>query len=263
MVDVNENKEIWNTKYDWKSRGDEWSSEWGGVKMQWSFSIYPRVHSLVPADTILEIAPGFGRWAQFLVPLCKNLVLVDLSEKCIQICKERFTNNSHISYHTNDGKSLDMIENNSIDFVFSFDSLVHVEEDVIESYLAQLAAKLKQDAVGFIHHSNLGAYPNYFSLVKGIPGYRMKKLLSKSRLIDDDHGRAITMTASKFQHYAEKAGLHCISQELVNWGGKRLIDCFSTFVKKGGSKFRPNKIVRNQNFMREALCIKSLSNLYG
>jgi cyclopropane fatty-acyl-phospholipid synthase-like methyltransferase len=39
------------------------------------------------------------------------------------------------------------------DFVFSFDSLVHVESDVIENYLTQLAKKLKPNGIGFIHHS--------------------------------------------------------------------------------------------------------------
>ena len=49
-----------------------------------------------------------------------------------------------------------MVEDGSIDFVFSFDSLVHVEADVLDAYLDQLARKLTPDGVGFIHHSNMG-----------------------------------------------------------------------------------------------------------
>ena len=86
--------------------------------------------------------------------------MVDLTERCIEACKERFSADSHITYYVNDGKSLAMIPDDSVDFVFSFDALVHVEADVIKAYLSQLALQLKPDGVGFIHHSNIGAYVN-------------------------------------------------------------------------------------------------------
>jgi hypothetical protein len=55
-----------------------------------------------------------------------------------------------------------MIPDQWIDFAFSFDSLVHVEADFIESYLQQLACKLTKEGVGFIHHYNLGQYRRQF-----------------------------------------------------------------------------------------------------
>ncbi len=70
--------------------------------------------------------------------------------------KKRFISNDNIEYHINDGKSLEQIQDESIDFAFSFDSLVHAESDVIQAYLEQLGKKLKPDGVGFIHHSNIG-----------------------------------------------------------------------------------------------------------
>jgi hypothetical protein len=50
-----------------------------------------------------------------------------------------------------------MIPDESVDFTFSFDSLVHVEADVLEVYLQQLASAMTKDGVGFIHESNLGS----------------------------------------------------------------------------------------------------------
>jgi hypothetical protein len=50
-----------------------------------------------------------------------------------------------------------MIENGSIDFAFSFDSLVHAESDVMSSYAHELARVLKPGGVAFLHHSNLDA----------------------------------------------------------------------------------------------------------
>ena len=121
MPTLNWNKQTWDTTYDWSRQGDEWSTTWGSVDMQWFGSILPRIHGFVPVETILEIAPGFGRCTPFLKDLCDKLILVDMSEKCIEACKKRFEPYSHISYYTNDGASLDMIEDDSIDFIFSFD----------------------------------------------------------------------------------------------------------------------------------------------
>src|SRR5258708_2194290 len=37
----------------------------------------------------------------------------------------------HVSFHQNDGLTLDVVSDNSVDLVFSFDSLVHCEIDVL------------------------------------------------------------------------------------------------------------------------------------
>ena len=95
--------------------------------------------------------------------------MVDMAEHCIDACRRRFASDTHISYHVNDGKSLEMVQDDSTDFVFSFDSLVHAEADVIEIYLRQLARKLTPNGVAFIHHSNIGAYQQDFSRMEKIP----------------------------------------------------------------------------------------------
>ena len=60
------------------------------------------------------------------------------------------------------------------------------------------------------------------------------------------------MTAEKFKNQAEKANLQCLNQEIVNWGGKRLIDCFSTFTHQDNANKRESRIIRNNEFMKEA-----------
>jgi len=186
-----------------------------------------------------------------------------MSEKCIRACQERFKSCSHIEYHLNDGRSLDFIADESLDFVFSFDSLVHVEAEVIEAYLNQLARKLKKDGVGFVHHSNLGEYLLYYSMIKKIP--RGKRWLIQLVLLDPIHlpWRVPSITASKFREYADKAGLSCLSQELVNWNCRRLIDCISVFAKRVSSGKGPDRTIRNPDFKKEARHASMLSRLYG
>lgn len=149
-----------------------------------------------------------------------------------------------------------MIPDTSVDLVFSFDSLVHVKRDVIEAYLRELGKKLKVGGKGFFHHSNFGEYANSFRerLPKGIT-----KPLIKMNLLDWAHHRSADMTAELFRKLCARGGLNCISQELVNWRGRRLIDCLSTFVRSDDAERRPTRIVRNRSFMREAARIRRAS----
>ena len=264
MPTIEENRKEWNTTSRWLklNQGEEWSSAWGGSEAQWFGAIFPRIHTFIPTDTILEIAPGFGRWTNYLKAYCKRLVVVDLAETCIDVCKQRFASESHITYHVNDGKSLAMIPDESIDFVFSFDSLVHAEADVLEAYLDQLAKKLKKDGIGFIHHSNIGEYRDKLSVAEKVPSRLRTHLINKGWLVSNPHWRALSVTARLFEQQCDRAGLQCISQELINWDDKLLNDAFSTFTKKGSIWDRPNRVLRNPNFAREANFISQLSRLY-
>lgn len=263
MPTIESNISIWR-EYDWKEQGEEWSSFWGGSKFQWQWSLLPRIHAFIPSKTILEIGPGYGRWTQYLKDYCDHLIGVDLSENCVQSCKQRFSAQSHMSFHVNDGKSLSMVPDRSVDFIFSFDSLVHAEADALKAYIAELAKKLKPDGVGFIHHSNLGAYRNYYSVTKPLPiPTKGKRLLQKTGLLDNDGLRGLSMTADLFEVYAQTVGLQCIAQETVNWASRRLIDCLSIFTPAGSKWARPNVSVKNSDFMNEARYVRRLSRVYS
>ena len=165
-------------KYDWRKAGEEWSQPWGGSAAQWSGTIFPRIRDCLPVGTILEIAPGFGRWTHYLKDFCNQLWVVDKSSECIKACRQRFAADSHVRCYLNDGRSLPMLPDASVDFVFSFDSFVHPDRDVVEGYLRQLRTKLKIGGKGFIHHSNFGEYAN--STRERLPELLTKPLMPKS-----------------------------------------------------------------------------------
>jgi SAM-dependent methyltransferase len=243
-------------KYDWKNGGEEWSAPWGTSPAQWFGAILPRIENCLPAGTILEIAPGFGRWTHYLKDYCQQLWIVDRSVDCVEACRRRFAGEPRVRCYLNDGCSLSMIPDASVDFVFSFDSFVHPNRDVIEAYLRELGTKLKIGGKGFIHHSNFGEYAN--SLRERLPKVLAKPLI-KAKILDWAHHRNPTMSADLFRALCSQYGLHCVSQELVNWRGRRLIDCLSLFVRSDSSEQKPTKTIRNPNFMREAARIRRQS----
>jgi ubiquinone/menaquinone biosynthesis C-methylase UbiE len=271
MGTVDENIRFWNGTYDWPRDGDEWSEGFGGTEALWFFVLYPRIHRFIPSPRILEIAPGFGRWTQFLKNQCQSMIAVDISEKCVEHCKTRFASETHIQFHVNDGTSLAAAPDNSIDFVFSFDSLVHVEKDVIEAYVLQLARKLTENGVGFIHHSNLGDYPGRLRLINyynRLPIVFRQKLLTEEAVcallsLNLQAGRANSMTGKLFREYCRQAGLKCIHQEVFNWGkGTCLIDALSIFTKPNSRWDNGSASMENTEFVQSAGLTSRLAKLY-
>ena len=249
MPTIEENKRLWESQYVWSEAGDEWSVPWGGTQNLWQYVIYPRIKSYLPARTILEIAPGFGRWTQFLQQHCERLIAVDVTSKCVEHCQRRFASSPHVQVIQNDGRTIPVSEDSSIDFVFSFDSLVHVESDALQAYLREIARVLRPNGAAFIHHSNLGKYKAMLKLSRRLPVFASQAAM-KAHLIPVEHWRAESVTAAWFSSASRQYGLSAVKQELVNWRNPRhLIDCFSTLEL---SPARPRNVLRNHNFMEEA-----------
>lgn len=236
MPALADNISMWNESYDWSQQGDEWSDAWGGVAYQWWVTLFSRIQGYVPAGRILEIAPGYGRWTHFLRDLCDELVAVDIADTAIAHCRKRFAGDGHVSFHVNDGTSLAVAADRSVDLIFSFDSLVHAEQDIIAGYLQEFARVLADDGVAFIHHSNMGAYA---------PGtYDPHNI----------HWRATTVSAELVERLARSAGLRCVSQETVAWGNETLLnDCFSVITRPGSRWDRENIVAANIDFSRHEM----------
>jgi SAM-dependent methyltransferase len=242
VPDLNWNKVTWDGAYHWNEAGEEWSTTWGGSEAQWFGSIYPRLHRFLPARRILEIAPGFGRWTRYLVPACEDFVGIDLSDKCTVACQRRFASARHAQFITNDGRSLEAAEDRTFDLIFSFDSLVHAEYDVLAFYIPQIISKLSSTGVAFIHHSNLLTY---------------------NGTIGQPHGRALTVSADAVADLVYRASGTVLTQEIVNWGGEHLIDCLTLCSHKNTFPSVQPVRYKNSMFMNEATLIKDFQSPYS
>ncbi len=213
MPDLGWNTTLWDQTYDWSLEGEEWSSWWGGSEAQWFGSIYPRIHRQLPASRILEIAPGHGRWTSYLLHYCESYVGIDLSGQAVDACKKRFASHPSAEFHRNDGLSLDAANDGEFDFIFSFDSLVHAEIEVLELYVPQLLRKLSSRGVAFIHHSNF---------------------LQMEAGTENPHSRASSVSADRFLDLVHGHEGKVLVQEVINWGGDDAVDCLTTFARDFG-----------------------------
>lgn len=230
------NKYFWNGKYDWGKCGEEWSAAWGGSVAQWVTTLWPRISSFLPCNNVLEIAPGFGRWTKFLLANCDDYTGIDISKACIEHCISVFNKGN---FHVNDGYSLSTVPDGAFDFVFSFDSLVHAEKDVISKYLIQIYSKLSRNGFAFLHLSNFEA------MEKGYP---------------NTHNRASDVSAVYVRDFLAANNIPLSVQETIGWGGKGLIDQLIVISKQQPQK--PTAFIENPHFMQEAVIAKEIFSHY-
>ena len=256
MPNLDWNRQMWTDESNWTTAGEEWSSAWGDSEAQWFGSLYPRLHRILPAETILEIAPGFGRWTKFLLPHCRQYTGLDLSATCIGECQRRFSDYTHATFLQNDGLSLHSVPDESVDLVFSFDSLVHCEIEVFRSYIPQILHKLRPAGLAFIHHSNLFAVR--------ASSYYLDHYVGPQHPLDfASHHRARSVSARHIAALVAESGGQVLLQEMINWGTDTLDDCITVFGKSAAFAGSEAITLKNPAFMWEAGLIKRFQHPYS
>jgi len=241
MPTIKENLEMWDISHDWSRAGDEWSNQADFCNQpysKWKNSIiqnfiYPHI---TKKSTVLEISPGHGRWSGYIIKRAKKVILVDLSPTCIEYCKKNFKKFKNVLYFINDGKSLDFLDNNSVDFIWSYDSFVHMEASVIKNYLSQFPRILKKGGIAIIHHADknnkLLPFARFLSNFGKIGNViKTQILFRKIRL-----GCRSDVSKELFANFAKKSGLKIIKQ-INSWGNKNQYNCklfedYITILKK-------------------------------
>jgi SAM-dependent methyltransferase len=172
---------------------------------QWNTFIEPFLGT-IGGGKVVDLACGRGRWSNILKNSFKHVFASDVNQENLAYCKERFKKESRIDLVALDGYTLPF-ENNAMDFVFSFDSMVHFDLDVIAGYLRETYRVLKDGGKAFFHHSNT----------------------TNSKVVkiqENPHWRNF-MSKEIFEHLALKAGLTVEKQQVINWGGAQNIDCLT------------------------------------
>jgi len=156
---VESNRKIWNT-WEWSDMGSEWTDavqKFRDIEPEkWKTNLINQImlKYIEKNSVILEIGPGGGRWTEILQPIAKKLILADISQKCLDICKSRFALSENIDYKFIE-KRLYFLKDNSIDFVWSYDVFVHINPSDIKNYLQDLKRILKPGGCAIIHHAGL------------------------------------------------------------------------------------------------------------
>ncbi len=215
MATLEENR-FWD-RYEWSRNGDEWTdqAEFCGMDYAaWKQDIIDAfiAPSIGENSTVLEVAVGHGRWAPFLARRAGRYIGIDFSPACIAFCRQHFANLTNASFCKTNGLTLSFIADASVQFIWSYDSFVHIEPDITENYLAEFARVLSPAGRCSIHHP-------------GQPSPEQRALGGRSQL-----------STNLFARMAERHGLRVLAQT-DSWGPfnrsntKLFADCISTLEK--------------------------------
>lgn len=207
MPSLDWNRRVWSD-YAWPQHGEEWSAEMavasGMTPDAWKDSVVREflIPHLRKDKVVLEIGPGHGRWSKIIVPRSEHVYLVDLNRSCLDFLRELFKDCDHVALavpNCEGGVFADYgvlshmdwspakapakpvggiieIRDESIDFVFSFDTFVHIEEPETRAYIKEFARVLKRQTMSVIHHAG---NPTAEQRARGCRSQVTQKLLSK------------------------------------------------------------------------------------
>jgi len=145
------NRSIWDG-YDWRRGGEEWTPS-----EEWKQGLVALIRERAPAQgSILEIGPGGGRWTEVLQEVAGSLTVVDVSRASIEACRARLAGRDNVRYLVNDGRTLAAIPDASIDFIWSFDTFVHVSPEDTAAYAGEFRRVLRRGGRGIVHHPAAG-----------------------------------------------------------------------------------------------------------
>lgn len=176
---------------------------------QWNTLIWPMIKGL-DFTCVVDLAAGHGRNTEKLRQHAETVWVVDITEENLEACRRRFGNDPRIAYLRTNGVSLAGILDSSVTLVYSFDSMVHFDSDIVRAYLREFARVLKPGGCGFCHHSNYAGSP--FGSFTESPHWRN------------------FMTRELFAHYCHKEGLTVLDAKVIDWTIPSL-DCCTVFQK--------------------------------
>jgi ubiquinone/menaquinone biosynthesis C-methylase UbiE len=105
-----------------------------------------------PTHNAIEIGPGGGRWTRYMIGF-KKLYAVDYYSELLNELKKN-VQNSNVVYVKNNGTDFPSIADDSIDFLFSFGTFVHLDNHLIAAYLENMRTVLKPGANVVIQYSD-------------------------------------------------------------------------------------------------------------
>lgn len=145
---------------------------------------------LAPGQAVLEIGSGGGRWTQYLIGAAGRLTVVELNPESFEYLLRRFPEEAgKLSLYTTTGYEMSGVPGGSIDLVFSFDVLVHVEPEGIAAYLQEAERVLRPGGHAVLQYGDIDkpiawANPGFSRMTRP----KMEGLIARTglRIVDHD-----------------------------------------------------------------------------
>jgi ubiquinone/menaquinone biosynthesis C-methylase UbiE len=146
---VSENREVWE-HWDWRDDAEDWT-----YSPEWKQALIDELlrPTMSAGGVILEIGPGGGRWSLLLAEWADRLVLVDVTQRTLDLCRQRLGDATGVEYVRSHGADFPGVADASVDRIWSYDAFVHIAPLDVAGYLSEMARVLKPGGTAVISHS--------------------------------------------------------------------------------------------------------------
>lgn len=180
---------------------------------QWTFLFWDpkhpfrRMFDLLPGGTVIDLACGHGRHAEMAAPHADRLILVDVIEENLAVCRDRLRDVPNVEFRLGGGVDFPDTADGSIDAIYCYDAMVHFAPEIVDSYLRQTYRVLRSGGRALFHHSNYAQ--------------------GKGKVWNQNPHARNYMTRELFAESARRHGLDVIEQNVIPWGDVAELDCIS------------------------------------
>ena len=130
-------------------------------------------------DSVLEIGCFDGKWSKILIDHFDEVHLIDLNDKLLPILEQKFGNN--FKFHTTKGNELKQLLDDSIELIFSMDSLVRVpNKKYILDYFNEFKRVLKKQGEVYVH---LPCNSKFDSIQRGFTDITKSEIITFTEMV--------------------------------------------------------------------------------
>ena len=106
-----------------------------------------------PDHVALDIGCGGGRWTRYLLGF-KHVYPVDYYQELVTEFRRTFARYRHVTAIKNNGTDFPGVPAQSVDYILSFGCFGHINQTLIDEYLANIKTILKPGGNAVIHYSD-------------------------------------------------------------------------------------------------------------
>jgi ubiquinone/menaquinone biosynthesis C-methylase UbiE len=160
---------------------------------------------LSPRSTVLDFGCGSGRVARYVAPRCAQLWAVDVSPRMLQLTRERLRETANLRFARCYDVAIPDVPSASVDVVYSFLVLQHLEREDAFLALRELRRVLRVDGIAIL------TFPNLLAdiYLEGFVHYALSGEVT-------NQARARVYTPQEVERVLPAAGLSVVDVEAAN-----------------------------------------------
>ncbi|HEY4280463.1 MAG TPA: class I SAM-dependent methyltransferase [Conexibacter sp.] len=131
--------------------------EWGGAEFAERIVTDVAAPYLGDQVDVLEIGCGGGKFSAHLRPRTRHLICADISADMLARTRRHVGEGPDVEYVQLSGRDFAGVPDASVDFIYSYDVLLHLQPQNVFSYLRDARRVLRPGGVFMVHAINLAA----------------------------------------------------------------------------------------------------------